>query len=245
MASSSTRFLDHTQRRTTVGRIPLDEWSSRRRDFYLTTHNNTKQTNIHATGGIRTHDRSRRADVDLHFRPRGHWDRPALYFIVDKFNSLCPYYRLLKANTRNCRTASLSLLHRLWTIKWRRIRWAGPVVGNRTIISTYSTKTLRGRHALKDRKVAVDNIKINLSWRSLRGMGWNFPIQHISCRISLLGIWNPAGKRRFEQSRRRWTVLTWILSKLKNMMSNGFILIGGFLWTRYTFGLHQRHEFLD
>jgi len=30
-----TRFLDHTQRRTTVGRTPLDEWSARRRDLYL------------------------------------------------------------------------------------------------------------------------------------------------------------------------------------------------------------------
>ena len=39
MASSIMRFLDHTQRRTTVGRTPLDEWSARRRDLYLTTHN--------------------------------------------------------------------------------------------------------------------------------------------------------------------------------------------------------------
>ena len=38
-ASSFTRFLDHTQRRTTVGWPPLDEWSARRRDLYLTTHN--------------------------------------------------------------------------------------------------------------------------------------------------------------------------------------------------------------
>ena len=38
-ASSFTRFLYHTQRRTTVGRTPLDEWSARRRDLYLTTHN--------------------------------------------------------------------------------------------------------------------------------------------------------------------------------------------------------------
>jgi len=36
--SSFTRFLDHT-RRTTVGRTPLDEWSARRRDLYLTSHN--------------------------------------------------------------------------------------------------------------------------------------------------------------------------------------------------------------
>jgi hypothetical protein len=38
-ASSFTRFLVSTQQRTTVGRPPLDEWSARRRDLYLTTHN--------------------------------------------------------------------------------------------------------------------------------------------------------------------------------------------------------------
>jgi uncharacterized protein Usg len=32
-------FLDHTQRRTTVSRTSLDEWSARHRDLYLTTHN--------------------------------------------------------------------------------------------------------------------------------------------------------------------------------------------------------------
>src|SRR5215475_11215038 len=31
-------FLDHTQRRSTVGRTPLDERSARRRDLCLTTH---------------------------------------------------------------------------------------------------------------------------------------------------------------------------------------------------------------
>ena len=39
MVSSFTRFLDHTQRRSTVGRTPLDERSALRRDLYLTTHN--------------------------------------------------------------------------------------------------------------------------------------------------------------------------------------------------------------
>ena len=38
-ASSFTRFLDHTYRRTTVGRTPLDGWSARRRDLYQTTRN--------------------------------------------------------------------------------------------------------------------------------------------------------------------------------------------------------------
>jgi hypothetical protein len=39
--------LDHTQRRITVSRTPLDEWSARRRDLYLTTHNtHNRQTPI-------------------------------------------------------------------------------------------------------------------------------------------------------------------------------------------------------
>ena len=75
MASSFLRFLDHTQRRITVGRAPLDEWSARRRDLYLTTHNS--YTNVHARGGIRTHDLNRWAAVDLRLRTRGH--RARLY----------------------------------------------------------------------------------------------------------------------------------------------------------------------
>jgi hypothetical protein len=35
----------------------------------------SQQTNIHATGGIRTHDLSRRAATDLSLRTRSHWDR--------------------------------------------------------------------------------------------------------------------------------------------------------------------------
>ena len=50
-ASSFLRFLDHTQRHITVGRTPLDEWSARRRDLYLTTHNTHKrQTYVHLVG---------------------------------------------------------------------------------------------------------------------------------------------------------------------------------------------------
>jgi hypothetical protein len=48
MASSFTRFRDHTQRRATLGTTPLDEWSVRRRDLYLTTHN--RQTSMTQVG---------------------------------------------------------------------------------------------------------------------------------------------------------------------------------------------------
>jgi len=58
---SCFRFLDHTQRRTTVGRAPLDEWSARRRDLYQTTHNtHNRQTSI-PPGEIRTHNSSMQA----------------------------------------------------------------------------------------------------------------------------------------------------------------------------------------
>ena len=51
MASSFLRFLDHTQRLTTVGRTPLDDWSARRRDLYLTTHNtHNRQTSMPPVG---------------------------------------------------------------------------------------------------------------------------------------------------------------------------------------------------
>ena len=49
MASSFLRFLDHTQWCTTVGRTPPDEWSARRRDLYLKTHNtHNRQTSMAA-----------------------------------------------------------------------------------------------------------------------------------------------------------------------------------------------------
>jgi hypothetical protein len=47
---------------------------------------NTQQTDIHAPGGIRTHNLSRRAAADLHLRPRGHWDRLTLFCLLVLLN---------------------------------------------------------------------------------------------------------------------------------------------------------------
>ena len=50
-SSSLSRFLDHAQRRTRLGRTPLDDWSARRRDLYLTTNNtHTRQTSMPPVG---------------------------------------------------------------------------------------------------------------------------------------------------------------------------------------------------
>jgi hypothetical protein len=75
LASSVLRFRDHTQWHNTVGRTPLDDWSARRRDLYLTNTQHSQQTNIHVPGGIRTRNPSRRAAADPRLRPLGHWDR--------------------------------------------------------------------------------------------------------------------------------------------------------------------------
>ena len=54
--------LDHTQRRTTVGRTS---------DLYLTTHNtHNRKTSMPPVGFEPTNSAS-----DLRLRPRGHWDR--------------------------------------------------------------------------------------------------------------------------------------------------------------------------
>ena len=51
-ASSFMRFLDHTQWRTIVGRIPLDERSARRRYLYLTIHNIFNRQRSMPAGGF-------------------------------------------------------------------------------------------------------------------------------------------------------------------------------------------------
>ena len=69
--TSFTKFLDHTQRRTAVGRTPLDEWSTSRRDLHLATHNTHNRKTSMPPGGTWTHNLSRRAAPDPRLRPLG------------------------------------------------------------------------------------------------------------------------------------------------------------------------------
>jgi hypothetical protein len=79
----------HSFRHTTLGMTPLDEWSARRRDLYLTTHKHSQETNIHAPGGIRTRDPSNRWHEIPRLRPRDHWGR-----LWVKYSVICdcPFY---------------------------------------------------------------------------------------------------------------------------------------------------------
>ena len=68
-----------THRHSTLCMTPLDEGSARRRDLYLTTHN-IHETDIHARGGIRTRNSSKRAATGPRPRQLGH--RYRLYLVI-------------------------------------------------------------------------------------------------------------------------------------------------------------------
>jgi hypothetical protein len=53
-----------TPRFTTVGRTPLDELSARRKDLYMTTHNNHIRQTFMPLRGIRTHNPNKRGAAD-------------------------------------------------------------------------------------------------------------------------------------------------------------------------------------
>jgi len=105
MSFSFFIFLDHAQRRSTVGRTPLEGVISASQRPLRDNTQHSQQTNIHAPCGIRTHNLSRRMAVDLRLRPRGHWERhwaileciisfavlPSLTQILNCFESfMCP-----------------------------------------------------------------------------------------------------------------------------------------------------------
>ena len=70
--------LYHIQRRTTVGRTPVDEWSGHCRDLYLTTHDTHKRkTSIPAAVFEPT--------VSAGELPLGHWDRPQQNITVIRY----------------------------------------------------------------------------------------------------------------------------------------------------------------
>jgi hypothetical protein len=81
----------HSLRHTTLGRTPLDEWSARRRDLYLTTHNTHKrQTSMPPTGFEPT--------ILASERPQTH----ALDRAVSLFNRHTPYAKQIKADFKEC-----------------------------------------------------------------------------------------------------------------------------------------------
>jgi len=72
--ASFMRFLDHT-RRTTVGRTPMEAWSARHRDLYLTTPT-TFTTDKRPCPRWDSNPQSQQGSGRRpSLGPRGHWDR--------------------------------------------------------------------------------------------------------------------------------------------------------------------------
>jgi hypothetical protein len=94
MVSSFLMFLDHTQRRTTFGRIRLDEWSARRRNLFLKTHNtHNRQTSMPPLG----------------FEPTiSAGDRPQTYALDRAVTGTSPYSMILPAKKSHNRVIQLS-----------------------------------------------------------------------------------------------------------------------------------------
>jgi hypothetical protein len=71
---SLSRLHDHTQTPQPVGLL----WTSDQPDAEtsIRQHKHSQETDIHAPGGIRTRNTSKRSAADRHLRPRGQWYRP-------------------------------------------------------------------------------------------------------------------------------------------------------------------------
>jgi len=94
MDSSILRFLDHTQRLTTFGRTPEDEWSSRRRDLYLIIQNTHKrQTSMPPARfepTVPASERSQTHVLELTTTGNGNWN------MVGTKTMICVYTRVWK-----------------------------------------------------------------------------------------------------------------------------------------------------
>jgi len=72
-------------RHATLVRTPLDKWSARRRDLYMTTHNNHKRHPC--PGWIQTRYSSKRAAADPHLLLRGNWDRQNCFITTSRYQT--------------------------------------------------------------------------------------------------------------------------------------------------------------
>jgi len=124
MTHTQTHTHTHTQTHI-VGRTPLDEWSARRIDLYLTTHNSHK-IGFYGTGEIRTRNTSKWAAFDQRLRPRGHLER---WFSLSLLTISSPHsWTLLFSALFNPSQEAVAC----WLV-WKRSKW-----GSLHLVSSYT-----------------------------------------------------------------------------------------------------------
>ena len=119
----------------------------------------TFTTDIHATGGIRTHNLSRRSAADLRLRPRGHCGRPTATVVTRKHlpRSVQPYicnltsrhfaYRTSRTKCICTLTLSTLLVERIISSIWinrmtTRSRWKFRIRTTTNVLILYSFSSL-------------------------------------------------------------------------------------------------------
>ena len=158
MTSSLTRFLDHTQQRITVGRPSLDEWSARRRDLYLATHS-TQTTEIHAPGGIRTHDLSKRVATDLRLRPHSHWNRNMDLILTYNYRVERDWIPVSCGNTVSMLPVTCPALQNFSTFVISSTIFEKKVIENKMFVLIFSTTFIWNiSHAKKNERNTIKSI---------------------------------------------------------------------------------------
>jgi hypothetical protein len=117
MVFSFLRFLDHTQRRTTVGRTPLDEWSAHLINHYLTTYNtHNRQTSMPPVGFESTISAGERPQTYALDRAATGTGFPSITQSKFRINYHwnISYYRTIMDASRNMHHATC-ITHLVWT----------------------------------------------------------------------------------------------------------------------------------
>ena len=125
MSSSFLRFLDHTQRRTTVGRTALDNWSARPRDLYLTTHNtHNRQASMPPVGFERTLPAGKRPQIKRNISLRNPDFYVCMYTPIPLADYVTDYRYILNRIIVLANTVNLTFRHRASCILGQAFRYS-------------------------------------------------------------------------------------------------------------------------
>ena len=182
MASSFLRFLEHT-RHTTVGRTPERVINSSQRPLPDNTQQ-SQQTHIHAPGGIRTRDLSKRAAADLRLRPRSHWDRLSnantciyipwlrVFCVLSDITFLMSSYVLFGQYELSCDAAVMSVCFPMWSWCKKKVRW-GAVLSVICLFAFYSWTSIQTRDIISQDVHGRFWFFFVFAWESLRKSWWD------------------------------------------------------------------------
>jgi hypothetical protein len=103
-----------TLRHATLGRTPLNEGSARRRDLYLTTHNNHKRQTSMSPAGFEP-------AIPASKRPQAHWNRPCVWLHPKKHPNL--HLKLSKHQAMTCGAEGRKNNSTVWSLGLHERQW--------------------------------------------------------------------------------------------------------------------------